>query len=170
MYGAGSAAARMCSAASEGRRLRPPSARDPSGKGGRDRMSVLPGLAVILFAGTSIASHVYTAGDVAQGAGWVELPFAFARKSPGAGRDWPWQWVFPATRTYRDRETGESRRHHLHEIGSATRRPGCRARAASRNESRATRCVTRSRRTSWRTATTFARCRPSLGIETSEPR
>ena len=26
-----------------------------------------------------------------------------------------WQWVFPATRTYIDRETGQTRRHHLHE-------------------------------------------------------
>jgi site-specific recombinase XerD len=26
-----------------------------------------------------------------------------------------WQWVFPATRVYRDRDTGQIRRHHLHE-------------------------------------------------------
>jgi len=26
-----------------------------------------------------------------------------------------WQWVFPATRFYRDAGTGEQRRHHLHE-------------------------------------------------------
>ena len=49
------------------------------------------------------------------GAGWVELPTALARKYPNAGREWVWQWVFPATRTYVDRLTGEHRRHHLHE-------------------------------------------------------
>jgi integrase len=49
------------------------------------------------------------------GAGWVELPFALERKYPNAGRRWEWQWVFPATRFYRDRSTGQLRRHHLHE-------------------------------------------------------
>jgi site-specific recombinase XerC len=32
-----------------------------------------------------------------------------------AGREWVWQWVFPATRTYLDPTTGQRRRHHLHE-------------------------------------------------------
>lgn len=53
--------------------------------------------------------------DLGQGAGWVELPWALARKDPNAGRAWPWQWVFPATRSYTDRDTGQRRRHHLHE-------------------------------------------------------
>lgn len=68
--------------------------------------------------------------DVARGAGWVELPHAFARKSPDAGRALAGQWVFPATRTDRCRETGERRRHHLHEtvlqraVRDAARRAG----------------------------------------------
>src|SRR5947209_18691322 len=53
--------------------------------------------------------------DLRQGAGWVELPWALARKYPNAGREWAWQWVFPATRFYVDRATGQRRRHHLHE-------------------------------------------------------
>ena len=53
--------------------------------------------------------------DLATGAGWVELPTALARKYPHAGRQWVWQWVFPATRVYADRATGQRRRHHLHE-------------------------------------------------------
>ena len=53
--------------------------------------------------------------DLRRGAGWVELPDALARKYPNAGRDWSWQWVFPATRFYVDRLTGQRRRHHLHE-------------------------------------------------------
>ncbi len=44
--------------------------------------------------------------DLHQGAGWVELPTALIRKYPNAGREWVWQWVFPATRPYRDPETG----------------------------------------------------------------
>ncbi len=47
-------------------------------------------------------------------AGW-ELPWALARKYPNAGREWVWQWVFPATRFYVDRVSGQRRRHHLHE-------------------------------------------------------
>jgi len=86
-----------------------------SGKGDRDRRALLPdssrrGLAAAIEA--SVAQHAH---DLERGAGWVELPDALARKYPGAGRSVPWQWVFPATRTYRHRETGETRRHHLHE-------------------------------------------------------
>ena len=36
-------------------------------------------------------------------------------KYPNAPREWAWQWVFPATRFYHEAETGEHRRHHLHE-------------------------------------------------------
>ncbi len=32
-----------------------------------------------------------------------------------AGREWAWQWVFPATRLYVHEESGQRRRHHLHE-------------------------------------------------------
>jgi integrase len=55
--------------------------------------------------------------DVSRGAGYVALPGALARKYPRASRDLRWQWLFPATRTYRDPATGEHRRHHLHETG-----------------------------------------------------
>ena len=30
-----------------------------------------------------------------ESAGWVALPCALGRKLPNAGREWPWQWVFP---------------------------------------------------------------------------
>ena len=53
--------------------------------------------------------------DLADGAGWVELPGALDLKYPNAGREWGWQWVFPATRVYEDPESGHRRRHHLHE-------------------------------------------------------
>jgi site-specific recombinase XerC len=53
--------------------------------------------------------------DLRRGAGWVELPGALLRKYPHAGREWAWLWVFPATRFYVDRLTGQRRRHHIHE-------------------------------------------------------
>lgn len=45
----------------------------------------------------------------------VVLPNALERKYPNAGKEWGWQWVFPATSYYIDLTTGEKRRHHLHE-------------------------------------------------------
>ena len=69
---------------------------------------------------TDLARHLETVkrqhdDDLSHGAGWAELPGALARKCPHAGREWGWQWVFPATRLYVERETGQCRRHHLHE-------------------------------------------------------
>ena len=53
--------------------------------------------------------------DLADGFGAVMMPDALDRKYPSAPKEWGWQWVFPATRMYVDRETGQRRRHHLHE-------------------------------------------------------
>jgi integrase len=53
--------------------------------------------------------------DLERGLGQVALPNALERKYPNAGKEWGWQWVFPATSHYTDRVTGERRRHHLHE-------------------------------------------------------
>ncbi|HXH05983.1 MAG TPA: integron integrase, partial [Vicinamibacterales bacterium] len=85
------------------------------GKGDKDRITMLP--AVVK---PGLVQHLEDVrrqhqADVAMGAGWVELPTALLRKYPKAGRQWAWQWVFPATRIYRDRLTGQRRRHHLHE-------------------------------------------------------
>jgi integron integrase len=94
------------------------------GKGDKDRVTMLPAIVA-----DELASHLERVRaqhrrDVVQGAGWVELPDALARKLPSAGREWPWQWVFPATRGYVERETGQRRRHHLHEtvVQQAVRR------------------------------------------------
>src|SRR5579862_124352 len=86
-----------------------------AGKGGRDRHTVLP-LAVRGRLGEHLARmRRQHDADLARGAGWVELPHALPRKYPNAGRAWAWQWIFPATRQYRDRDSGQWRRHHFHE-------------------------------------------------------
>ena len=85
------------------------------GKGRKDRITMLPeGLLDPLRAHLEEMRRQHEA-DLSHGAGWVELPDALGRKYPNAGREWPWQWVFPATRTYRVPGTNEVRRHHLHE-------------------------------------------------------
>jgi len=85
------------------------------GKGAKDRVTVLPAVAKQALMQHLLWVKRQHETDLALGAGWVELPWALARKYPNAGREWPWQWVFPATRLYFDRATGQRRRHHLHE-------------------------------------------------------
>jgi integron integrase len=85
------------------------------GKGDKDRATMLP-----VVVQTDLRRHLEAAQrqhrrDIEQGAGWVELPSALGRKYPNAGREWAWQWVFPATRMYVERASGQRRRHHLHE-------------------------------------------------------
>jgi len=85
------------------------------GKGGRDRATILPGSLrgdIERHLTRALAQHQR---DLAEGAGWVELPDSLGRKIPSAGREWPWQWVFAATRIYLEPGSGERRRHHLHE-------------------------------------------------------
>jgi integron integrase len=86
-----------------------------AGKGDRDRLTTLPTAITADLVRHLEAVRRQHQADLQAGAGWVELPYALARKYPGAGREWPWQWVFPATRIYVDRLTGQRRRHHLHE-------------------------------------------------------
>ena len=85
------------------------------GKGDKDRATPLPSVVI-----ADLAKHLEGVkpqhdADLRHGPGWIELPWALARQYPNAGREWAWQWVFPATRVYVDRETGQRRRHHLHE-------------------------------------------------------
>ena len=105
------------------------------GKGDKDRATTLPAIV-----STELARHLDAVKkqhehDLRRGAGWVELPWALARKYPNAGREWAWQWVFPATRFYLDGATGQWRRHHLHEsvvqraVKDAGRRAGIPKRA-----------------------------------------
>jgi integron integrase len=85
------------------------------GKGRKDRATMLPASARTLLAEHIDQVRAQHEADLRRGAGWVELPGALIRKYPQAGREWVWQWVFPATRFYVDRVTGQRRRHHLHE-------------------------------------------------------
>ena len=85
------------------------------GKGDKDRHTMLPRMLV-----TDLRDHLERVSrlheaDSALGVGRVPLPTALERKFPGAAREWVWQFVFPAARVYQDPQTGERRRHHLHE-------------------------------------------------------
>ncbi len=85
------------------------------GKGAKDRVTALPHRLVAPLREHLERNRVQHQADLRAGEGRVAVPFALSQKYPNAGCDWPWQWLFPATRTYVDRETRERRRHHLHE-------------------------------------------------------
>ena len=85
------------------------------GKGGKDRVTMLPQSAAAPLARHLEAVRRVHTRDLARGGGRVVLPGALERKYPAAGQEWGWQWVFPASSRYVDRVTGERHRHHLHE-------------------------------------------------------
>jgi integron integrase len=85
------------------------------GKGGHDRVTTLPtSIADALVVQIERVRAVHEQ-DIADGAGWVDLPGAYGVKAPRAARELGWQYLFPASRTHRDRHTDQRRRHHLHE-------------------------------------------------------
>lgn len=85
------------------------------GKGQKGRVTMLPATLREPLARQVEAALKQHAADLAAGNGSVELPAALAQKYPRAAWDPAWQWLFPATRHYRDPATGQRRRHHLHE-------------------------------------------------------
>lgn len=111
------------------------------GKGEKDRVVPLPRTLVeSLRHQVDEVTRLHEA-DLAAGAGWVWLPYAFSVKDVTAGRSLLWQYLFPAPQLSRDRrekeEDGELvdqgwqiRRHHLHEttvqkaVAAAARRAG----------------------------------------------
>lgn len=86
-----------------------------SGKGDKDRMTMLPESLVPRLERQLRAVSTLHRRDRERGEGCVALPHALARKYPNAPRELAWQWVFPARTHHVDEETGERRRHHLHE-------------------------------------------------------
>lgn len=85
------------------------------GKGGKDRVTVLPDLLVPALRAHLRRVHKLHQSDLARGEGRAILPDAYLRKNPSAPLEWRWQLVFPATRPWRDPSTGHEHRHHYHE-------------------------------------------------------
>jgi len=85
------------------------------GKGDDDRFTILP---------DSVASDLNLIlqdvkalhqKDLHEGYGEVALPNALGVKYKNAGREWGWQYIFPASRLSLDPVSGIIRRHHLDE-------------------------------------------------------
>jgi integron integrase len=85
------------------------------GKGNKDRRTILPAAVKERLAAHLEHVRQRHQHDLAQGFGRVYVPDALQRKYPHANSEWGWQWVFPASQISIDPQSGEHRRHHLHE-------------------------------------------------------
>jgi integron integrase len=84
-----------------------------AGKGGKDRVTVVPDVLVErLLAHRERLRNIH-AQDQEAGAPGVWLPEGLERKYPQAGKSWEWQWFFPSRQCMRDPHTGLLRRHHV---------------------------------------------------------
>jgi integron integrase len=85
------------------------------GKGARDRVTLLPeSLQEVLRLHLARVKTLHEQ-DLAEGFGRVYLPFALARKYPGAECAWAWQYIFPAGKRSHDPRSEAVQRHHVGE-------------------------------------------------------
>ena len=95
-----------------------------SGKGDKDRTTLLPTSLHEELRAHLVKVREWHEADLTAGYGEAPLPDALARKYPNAGREWGWQYVFPADKVAVDPTDGKVRRYHLHEklLQAAVRR------------------------------------------------
>jgi integrase len=84
-------------------------------KGFMERVTMIPLSITGALAAHLAGVRALHQADLAAGRGEVYLPFALNRKYPHAGREWGWQYVFPAANSAIDPRSGIVRRHHLAE-------------------------------------------------------
>jgi integron integrase len=87
------------------------------GKGGKDRVTVLPGSLVPALRDHLERHKAWFEIVKADGRARCSMPDALARKYPHAPYEWKWQYLFPAPKPSKDPRTGEIKRHHLSETG-----------------------------------------------------
>jgi len=84
-------------------------------KGDRDRVTMLPQSIRELLQAHLVQVKQIHEDDLKLGYGEVYLPYALDRKYPNAGREWIWQYVFPAKQRSVDPRSSVVRRHHADE-------------------------------------------------------
>ena len=87
------------------------------GKGDKDRVTMLPEKYRKPLEEHLVKVKALFEADRAAGVGEVYIWPALERKYPNIGREWGWQYVFPATGYSTDPRSGRVRRHHLNEKG-----------------------------------------------------
>lgn len=88
-----------------------------SGKGDKDRVTVLPERLCEPLTDQLNAARRWWQQDLADPRFGVALPDAMARKVPNAARQFAWYWVFPAARPFHDEGSDRISRHHVHPTG-----------------------------------------------------
>jgi integron integrase len=87
------------------------------GKGFKDRVTMLPSTLAVPLRDQLAYVRALHERDLSTGGGETGLPYALDRKYPGAGKEWGWQYVFPASDLSTDPRSGAVRRHHLLDQG-----------------------------------------------------
>ena len=87
------------------------------GKGNKDRRVPLARRLVIPLREHLADIRVIFDQDRAKDMDGVHVPGAFSRKSPAAGKEWTWFWLFPSPKLSIDPRADRVRRHHVHENG-----------------------------------------------------
>ena len=85
------------------------------GKGQKDRVTMLPERFAAPLQEHLARVKVTYEQDLAQGTADVYIWPALARKYPNMGKEWIWQYVFPAKTLSVDPRSGKVRRHHMNE-------------------------------------------------------
>ena len=83
------------------------------GKGGKDRVVMLPHAVVQALREQLERSRALWAADRAAQRPGVYLPHALEAKYPRAGQSWAWHWVFASPMLAIDPRSGIERRYHL---------------------------------------------------------
>ena len=86
-----------------------------NGKGQKDRITVLPEKYRLSLQEHLQKVRVLYEQDLESDVEGVYIWPSLARKYPKAGKEWGWQYVFPATKLSIDPRSGVKRRHHLYE-------------------------------------------------------
>lgn len=84
-------------------------------KGDKDRSTLLPRVLMPELKEHLGRVRALHDQDLRLGYGEVHLPHALVAKYPNAGREWGWQYVFPAKSLSVDPRSGKVRRHHVGE-------------------------------------------------------
>jgi len=84
-----------------------------NGKGGKDRITMLPAALRARLAEQIEGVRASHARDAAAGHGFVWMPPALARRYPGSARELGWQYVFPAAHRAIDPLSQRVLRHHV---------------------------------------------------------
>ena len=84
-----------------------------SGKRDKDRITTFPISVAPLLQNHLSKVKTLHQQDLSRGHGEVYLPHALSRKFPNAGKEWGWQYLFPARDLSVDPRSGITRRHHV---------------------------------------------------------